>query len=145
MTQAKFNSELIAPCGMNCAICKAYLAYTHGVPRVRGKVTYCAGCLPRGKNCYIKRGCRKLTKREIQSCSQCDSIPCAKLAHLDKRYRERYGMSMVENVKMIKEKGMEEFLKIQAERHSCPSCGDVVCVHDGKCYSCGCVRNKHLV
>ena len=37
MTQTKFNSELIAPCGMNCAICKAYLAYTHGVPRVREK------------------------------------------------------------------------------------------------------------
>ena len=46
-------------------------------------------------------------------------------------------MSMVESVKMIKEKGMDEFLKIQAERHSCPSCGGVVGVHDGKCYSCG--------
>jgi hypothetical protein len=142
MNQVKFNPELIAPCGMNCAICRAYLAYTHGVPRVRGKVSYCAGCLPRGKNCYIKRGCRKLTKHEIQSCSQCDSIPCEKLAHLDKRYRERYSMSMVENVKIIKEKGMEEFLKIQAERYSCPSCSGVVSVHDGKCYSCGYVRNK---
>ena len=33
------------------------------------------------------------------------------LARLDKRYRERYGMSMVENQKTLKEKGMDEFLK----------------------------------
>jgi len=142
MSEAKFNPELIAPCGMNCALCKAYNAYTHGVPTKKGKVTHCAGCLPRAKNCYIIRGCPKLRKQQIQSCSQCDSIPCEKLAHLDKRYRERYGMSMVENVKMIKEKGMVEFLKSQAERHSCPNCGSVVCVHDSKCYSCGYVRNK---
>jgi ribosomal protein S27AE len=65
-------------------------------------------------------------------------MPCEKPVHLDKRYRERYCMSMVENVKMIKSEGMAEFLKNQAERYSCPSCGKgVVCVHDNKCYSCG--------
>ena len=141
MSQTKFTPELIAPCGMNCGICRAYLAFTHGVPTKRGKVTHCAGCIPRGKNCYIKRGCPKLWKHQIQSCSQCDTVPCEKLAHLDKRYRERYGMSMVENVKMIKAQGMAEFLKAQADRYSCPSCGiGVVCVHDGKCYSCGYVK-----
>jgi ribosomal protein S27AE len=80
----------------------------------------------------------KNLKHQIQSCSQCDSVPCEKLAHLDKRYRERYGMSMVENVKIIKAKGMNEFLKSQAEKYSCPSCSKgVVCVHDNKCYTCG--------
>ena len=142
MSNVKFTSELIAPCGMNCAICKAYLAYTHGIPRVRGKVTYCAGCLPRAKNCYIKRGCAKLSKHQIQSCHQCDTIPCRHLDHLDKRYRERYGMSMVENLKMIKAKGMAGFLKNQQEKYKCPNCGDVVCVHDGKCYPCGYKREK---
>lgn len=122
---------------MNCGICKAYLTYTHGVPRVRGKVSHCAGCQPRAKNCYIKRSCKKLTHREIKSCSECDTIPCEKLAHLDKRYRERYGMSMVENLQTLKASGMDEFLKVQAERFRCPSCGGVVCVHDGKCYDCG--------
>jgi transposase len=63
-------------------------------------------------------------------------MPCEKLAHLDKRYRERYGMSMVENLKLLKAKGMDEFLKTQAEKYTCPTCGDTVCVHDAKCYSC---------
>jgi hypothetical protein len=67
-------------------------------------------------------------------------MPCKKLDRLDKRYRERYGMSMVENLKMLKAKGMDEFLASQTEKHCCPSCGDVVCVHDGKCYSCGYIK-----
>jgi rubrerythrin len=67
-------------------------------------------------------------------------MPCKNLGHLDNRYRERYGMSMVESLKIIKANGMDEFLKSQEETHRCPSCGDVICVHDGKCYSCGYIR-----
>src|SRR5512146_410011 len=109
MSQDKFTVEHIAPCGMNCGLCRAYNAYIHGMPKQRGKVSHCAGCRPRDtgasdypKNCYIKRGCKQLTNRELQSCSQCDSIPCKNLARLDKRYREHYSMSMVENLKELK-------------------------------------------
>jgi len=137
MPQDPFDAELIAPCGMNCGICKGYLACTHGVPRQRGKVTYCAGCLPRGKNCYIKRNCKKLAHNQVKFCYECEEMPCEKLSHLDKRYREHYGMSMVENLKLLKTKGMDEFLKSQAEKYRCSACGGVVCVHDGKCYDCG--------
>ena len=144
MLQNKFIKELIAPCGMNCGICKAYLAFTHNVPRQRGKVTHCIGCRPRAKNCYIKRGCPKLRKNHIQSCQECGEMPCKHLAHLDKRYRERYGMSMVENIKELKAEGMEEFLKNQQEKYRCPNCGDPVCVHDGKCYNCGYTKPKKL-
>ena len=140
MTQKLFAPELIAPCGMNCGICKAYIAYTHRIPRQRGRVTYCAGCRPRAKNCYIKRNCKKLTSRQVQYCFECDAMPCKNLNHLDTRYRERYGMSMVENLKMLKAEGMDEFLKKQEEKYRCPNCGDVVCVHDGKCYNCGFVK-----
>jgi len=58
-------------------------------------------------------------------------MACKKLAHLDKRYRERYDMSIVENLKMLKEKGMYEFLRDQAEKYFGPNCGTgVLCVHD---------------
>jgi hypothetical protein len=132
-----FTPELIAPCGMNCGICKAYIAYTRGIPRQRGKVTHCAGCHPRNKNCFIKRNCSKLSKHEIQFCYDCTVMPCKNLDRLDRRYRERYGMSMVENLKQLKAVGMESFLASQQEKYKCPNCGDVLCVHDGKCYSCG--------
>ncbi len=137
MTQKLFTPDLIAPCGMNCGICKAYIAYTHGIPRQKGRVTYCAGCRQRAKNCYIKRNCKTLTSHQVRHCFECDVMPCKNLNHLDTRYREHYGMSMVENQKTLKTEGMDQFLEQQAEKYRCPSCGDVVCVHDGKCYGCG--------
>jgi hypothetical protein len=49
----------------------------------------------------------------------------------------RYGTSMVENQKMIREKGMDNLFENQAEKYRCPNCIDVVSVHDGKYYACG--------
>jgi len=133
-----FTADLVAPCGMNCGLCKAYLAYSHGVPRKRGEVTHCSGCRARDKNCaFIKRDCPQKVGKQLQFCYKCSVFPCERLSKLDANYRIRYNMSMIENQKQIKEKGMSEFLKTQAEKYRCPKCGDVVSVHDGKCYACG--------
>jgi hypothetical protein len=141
----KFTSEMIAPCGMNCGICKSYLAYTRGVPTQKGKVSHCSGCRIRGKNCaFIKRDCPKKVGKQLMSCSQCGDMPCQRLDHLDQHYRTRYCMSMVENLKEIKEKGMDEFLKNQETKYRCPSCGDVVSVHDAKCCACGYQKEKPI-
>ncbi|MCW4001064.1 MAG: DUF3795 domain-containing protein [Candidatus Bathyarchaeota archaeon] len=134
----RLNADLIAPCGMNCGVCKAYLAYSRGVPKKKGEVSHCSGCRERNKNCaFLKRDCEKIRKQQISSCHLCTDMPCARLTHLDEHYRLRYSMSMVENLKAIRDKGMEAFLESQAEKYRCPSCGDVVSVHDGKCYVCG--------
>jgi predicted RNA-binding Zn-ribbon protein involved in translation (DUF1610 family) len=45
-------------------------------------------------------------------------------------------MSMIENLKDLKEKSVKEFLEIQKEKYECPKCGDVISIHDGKCYTC---------
>ena len=136
MQSRKFTPELIAPCGMNCGVCKSYLAYSRGVPKKRGSVTHCSGCLPRNKNCFIKRGCEKLSKNMVRFCFECETMPCRNLDRLDRRYRERYGMSMVENLKEIQAKGVPAFLQRQENKYACQKCGDIVSVHDGKCYSC---------
>ena len=141
MQQGRFTAELIAPCGMNCGICKRYLAFSRGIPEERGKVIHCSGCLPQNKICLIKRSCKKLLKNEIKFCFECENIPCSNLARLDKRYRGRYSVSMIENLKDLKEKGMKKFLETQEEKHKCPKCGDVISVHDSKCYTCGHKRN----
>jgi hypothetical protein len=134
----KFSPELIAPCGMNCGICKAYLAYSRGVPTQKGKVSHCSSCRARDKNCaFIKRDCPKKVGKQLNSCLECRERPCQRLRHIDQHYQARYDMSMVTNLEEIKEKGMDEFLKSQAEKYRCPNCGDVVSVHDGKCYACG--------
>jgi hypothetical protein len=35
----EFDKALIVPCGMNCGICSAYLAYSRNIPRKRGKLS----------------------------------------------------------------------------------------------------------
>ena len=136
MEPAKFTPELIAPCGMNCGVCKSYLAYSRGVLKEKGKVSHCNSCRPRAKNCYIKRGCKKLRTNHVQSCYECTDMPCKNLEHLETRYQERYATSLVGNLMELKEKGMEQFLRTQEARFKCSNCGDVVSVHDQKCYTC---------
>ena len=137
MATSKFTEALVAPCGMNCGVCKSYLAYSRGVPRKKGETYHCNGCLERKKTCaFIKRDCEKTRKGQVHFCYECSHMPCEKLAKLDAHYSARYNMSMVENLKMIQKKGMDAFLLRQEEKYRCPSCGDVISVHDAKCYSC---------
>jgi len=56
---------------------------------------------------------------------------------LDRRYRERYGMSMVTNLRELEKNGIDYFLKSQEAKYKCPECGDILSVHDQKCYACG--------
>ena len=138
MKQGKFTPELIAPCGMNCGICKRYLAYSRGIPEERGKVIHCQGCLPINKNCYLKKGCTKISKNEIKFCFECDNMPCENLnRRVERRYRKQYNMSVVENLKELKNNGMDTFLVNQERKYKCPRCGDIISVHDRKCYACG--------
>jgi len=128
------KSKLIAPCGMNCDLCIAYL-------RDKNK---CPGCNFQGKpdsdyfkKCSIKN-CDFLKDNKLKFCSdKCERFPCKRLKNLDKRYRTRYEMSMIENLKEIKENGVKKFLKKQEKKYKCPECGNTICVHNRKCYSCG--------
>ena len=135
-----FSEELIAPCGMNCRICLAYFGYHLSGDKRKMK---CPGCKPRDKNCaFIKKHCKKLTKKELEYCYECNDFPCEQLKKLDSRYRKRFDMSMIDNLRFIKEKGMDAFLESQVERYKCPICNGVVCVHNNICYSCNSVIER---
>ncbi len=126
-------TRLIAPCGMNCRLCHAYIRDKNVCPGCSGdnrlKSTYCI-------ECKIKN-CDKLTKRGNSFCFNCKSFPCKRLKNLDKRYRKKYGMSMIENLEIIREAGIRYFIKKEKQRRACPECGDLICVHKPKCFSCG--------
>lgn len=127
-----FDPELIAPCGMNCAICLAYL-------REKNK---CPGCrkikidksVSRAK-CKVKN-CDEIAIKKKKFCYECDNLPCQRMKSLDKRYRTKYDMSMLENLEYIKQNGLDKFVKKERERWKCPKCGGVICVHRKKCYTC---------
>ena len=130
-------TDLIAPCGMNCRLCWGYV-------RERNK---CPGCqrINNQKNdksksrarCII-RNCEQLTKNNTRYCSEnCSSYPCTRLKNLDKRYRTKYGMSMIENLNMLHDIGIRKFILNEKIKWICPECGDMICVHRPTCLSCG--------
>jgi hypothetical protein len=126
-----FTSELIAPCGMNCSICIAYL-------REKNK---CLGCRAVNKwkpvtrvRCRIKN-CEHFPKL-AKFCYKCKLFPCDKIKHIDKRYRTKYHMSMIENLTMIKKEGIKKFLEKDKKKWNCKNCGGVICCHNGLCYNC---------
>ena len=129
-----FRQELIAPCGMNCRICIGYYGYTMNGEKRKNT---CEGCRLRDKNCaFIKKQCEKLSKKEVEYCFECMDFPCENLEKLDKRYREKYDMSMIKNLEFIKENGIDLFLKQQEEKYKCPNCCGVICIHNKICYNC---------
>ena len=132
------NEKLIAPCGMNCGICSAYLASKYAI-RSRGlKMPYCLGCRPRDKKCaFLKKRCDLLLNNQVGYCHECKDFPCLALSHINERYKALYRMSMIENLMFIKEKGIKRFLEQEADKWKCPECGAEICCHNGICFNCG--------
>jgi hypothetical protein len=64
----------------------------------------------------------------MRFCSdRCDEYPCKKLKSLDKRYRTKYGMSMIENLERIKDYGVRKFITSEKKRWTKGTM--VFCVH----------------
>lgn len=132
------DEALIAPCGMNCGICSGYLALEHDVRSKGIRMPYCSGCRPRDKKCaFLKKRCSLLLNGEVQYCYECKDFPCRELVHIDRRYRNLYRMSMIENLEFIRENGIGKLLEKEEERWRCPRCGGVICCHNGICFDCG--------
>ena len=134
----EMEEELIAPCGMNCAVCSGYLAFKNDVKSRGLRMPYCTGCRPRNKQCaFLKKRCQRLRGGEVEYCYECPDFPCDYMKPFDKRYKSLYRMSMIENSEYIRDNGVEKFLGKEAEKWRCPECGGVICCHNGICFSCG--------
>ena len=118
----KINS--IAPCGMNCAICSGFLRDKNQCPSCRGDWKKSRKYI---RKCAI-RNCFKLRNNNWKFCSdKCPDYPCQRLKNLDKRYRTKYGMSMIENLENIKKRGIRKF--INGEKKRWIKGNKIFCVH----------------
>ena len=130
----KIEDSMLAPCGMNCAVC-----YKHVGTRKNAKP--CAGCLRGDAN--KPEHCRKCN---IKSCTQekgaahcfnCSEFPCKLIKNLEKSYIKRYNVSLVENSRTAKEKSISTFLVHDRQKWACADCGGAFSLHDGVCSDCG--------
>ena len=125
--------SLIAPCGLNCALCRAYLRSKNKCPGCRAD--YADKPVTRSR-CKIKN-CQIRQNGKMKFCISCSCLPCPDLKRLDKRYRSKYNMSVVENLEHIKKFGIKKFVKNEKARWTCSECGDTICVHQAACIGCG--------
>lgn len=131
------KENLIAPCGMNCGLCIAYQSQLHDLKKQGFHRQYCPGCIPRGKNClHMGDKCEQLRDGSVRFCFECTDFPCQRLKMLDKRYRTKYHMSMIENLRSIQENGIDTFMSEQKKRWKCEKCGGEICCHNGLCLAC---------
>jgi len=129
------SKELVAPCGMNCAICSRYLSHVNGLKR-----SQCIGCRPRNKRCsYLFEKCTGINntlKGNAVFCFECDQYPCKQINRMDDRYRINYKMSVKDNLEYISEMGIDKFIKEQYRKYHCSKCGGLISIHNKKCFEC---------
>lgn len=131
------NNDLIAPCGMNCSLCVAYQFNKFDFNKKGFHKKYCPGCISRNKNClFMAHNCDLIGKGQVRFCSECKNFPCRYLKALDKRYRTKYNMSMIDNLEYISQHGIDEFMIKEEKKWKCKECGNLKCCHNGLCLPC---------
>lgn len=126
------DKSLLAPCGMNCAVCIGHL-------RDKKKCSGCRatdGSQPKHcQNCNYAR-CPELTSGGLTYCFQCPKFPCPRLKVFDRRY-QKWSLSLIQNLRDIEALSEETFLQNEAEKWACPVCGNVLSAHEDACLGCG--------
>jgi hypothetical protein len=135
-----FDRSLIAPCGINCGTCYAYLRDNN---KCRGCWTDFNGKRITRTNCKIKN-CAFLEKTISKFCYECEEFPCLRLKHIDKRYRTKYRASLIQNLETINKIGIADYLLLENEKWKCSNCGSTLSVHLNNCLVCGIDFNKML-
>ncbi len=132
----RITAAMIAPCGLDCALCGRALQEKDPCPGCRGpnenKPVFCS------EQCGIVL-CEKRVGNGYGYCDECPDHPCADVTEKETRYTSKYPMfeSPAQNLKDIRADGMENFLEKERERWTCGACGHIVCVHTGVCSGCG--------
>lgn len=129
--------NMTAPCGFNCSVC---------LSQFRSQAA-CAGCnndkerQPEYCSRCIIKNCKKRIENKYKYCFQCNTFPCKRLKQLDKRYRTRYGVSVISNLLYIKENGIRSHIREEKAKWTCAKCGALLCIHRAHCFNCATVRN----
>jgi len=127
----KIELRLVAPCGIYCGACKELVSAMHGKDT---KDIECCGCLSVKVNNWVQTKCKVkpcVLKRGLESCASCPENPCDKL-----KWVHSWAKEAGNNLKVIREKGMQEFKKQQKARWSCQNCKAPFSRKDKQCRKC---------
>lgn len=167
----KGKVHLAAACGTYCGACPAYIAKHSDDEQVKMRLQkrssigpakaqkgipspgwmdglLCDGCLSGGtlaahcQSCAIRK-CAAIRQNNSR-CSDCEELPCYRITNLINMGGYLHRQEYLPNLKKIREMGLQEWVKYEEERWSCPRCGLPVSWYDAECVSCGEPRSKQL-
>ncbi|AXV37294.1 MAG: hypothetical protein CIT01_03310 [Methanobacterium sp. BRmetb2] len=123
-----------APCGVFCGACPSYKKS-------------CLGCGSDDRKqkrkskwgCKIRKCC--FEDKNLNLCIDCDEFPCALIEKLKNSYpgeaRFKYRHEIYDNLKKIREIGVENWVEDQKNRFKCPKCNGPILWYKYKCKECG--------
>ncbi len=130
----RIEDIMLAPCGMNCAVCYKHVG-------VRKYAKPCEGCLKGDlgkpehcRTCNIKNCAQQ---KGYVHCFECADFPCKLIKNLERSYIKRYGVSLIENSRSAKEDGISAFMEADRRKWTCSQCGGAFSLHDKVCSECG--------
>ncbi len=130
---------MIAPCGVNCAVCGAHL----------NKKTPYPGCRAPQEQ-ITRKSCRDCAKKRcafdqgLQWCYECAEFPCARIKDLNERYMRNYSVDLVKNG-LDARADIEAFLEAQRTKFTCAACGGAIDQHHKFCSECGKMINSEVL
>jgi hypothetical protein len=124
----------LAPCGVFCGACPSFNKTCLGCPSERREQKRKSKW-----GCRIRRCCYE--EKNLKICGDCQQFPCDEVKRklLNSHPGEmkfKYRHEIPENMKVLRELGLKEYLKYQKQRWSCPFCSGTVRFYEYKCDNC---------
>lgn len=138
------NDTLLGYCGLFCGNCPNYQKTMATVPVNFKKNNFskpCLGCnnelnikTVHCSNCAIME-CNK--KKNIRICYECTDFPCEMMNNFINDSRYPYHKDVENNMKLLKEKGLNEWVVHQEDKYTCSRCKRVLNFFQTECGHCG--------
>lgn len=114
------NEQTAAICGLFCGTCPCYPDDCHGC--LSQKLTpHCTIC---------SNGFRECAKKyNVTRCYECREFPCSRLETFShQHYQNGIGHHelVIPNLEQMKSNGVENWVKEQTEKNTCPKCGKLI-------------------
>jgi len=142
--QARYDTY----CGLYCGACPILAANERGDEEWIKKAAEMKKCKPEELRCL---GCKTevtavfctdckmrpcAREKGLEFCFECDEFPCSTLMAFRKDASPHHSI-VIKNLEAIREKGVEEWLKDERSRWSCPGCGKRFTWYGEVCSECG--------
>lgn len=156
------KENLVAVCGLYCGACPMYIAtqtndeqkqstllkqFSSGPMKLKIEDLLCDGCIGNGRVASFCRRCPIRTcptdKQNVVRCSDCTDFPCSRITNFNNDGMLHHA-EVLQNLRQIREMGIQKWAKYDEERWSCPQCRLPMAWYDSKCSNCGTPRSERL-